>query len=250
MEQTILIVGMTSALVASIPLSFFENRTVIALVRKQTTESERVKALVTLGVTVTTDEKDALDAADVMLFASTHDGSDLLERFKGDSLYISSGALTDVELGLMKANGYTNTKTACEAHATMSLRPGYYIPFAGSRDTGRGLHRENGFYIFGAKDAPEDYNWSKAYYVTPMGPLVEYIMQWLTDSNTRKSGSYSFGTTRAYTREELNNGGSDAKGEPIYKETMARTKKDLGIWVDEEQMPDICAEAREWYAKI
>ena len=86
--KKILIVGITSALVASFPPSFFENNNVVGLVR-ESTDCEFIKSF---GVSVTTDEDEALDSADVMFIASTHNGADLLERFKGVSLYISSGA--------------------------------------------------------------------------------------------------------------------------------------------------------------
>ena len=243
-KDKILIVGATSALVAAFEPWFFEVNNVIILVR-ESTDKKLIDAL-GKNVIVTLDEDEALKSADVMFFASTHDGAKLIERFEGRTLYISSGFLTDVELKLTKANGYSKIKAACEAHAFTSIRPGYYLPSDGCRDTGRGLHRATGLVVFRKGPVPDGFDMTKAYYITCLKDLAIFCMWWLTHPEEQVRGTFSFGSSRKFTRQELRDG-SDPQCKPIYADEMARTRDVLGYSFDAKDARNTLVGTRDWY---
>lgn len=70
-------------------------------------------------------------------------------------------------------------------------------------DSGSGLHIDTTKVLLGIDPADKDFNWNKAYYVTPKTFACEAIIRWMAHPENKLGKWYHAGTSRKYSRAEL-----------------------------------------------
>ncbi len=177
--------GVTSNLFTAIIHLFYQD-TVYATVRPST-DPNRIRHLAEAGVKFITLEQALEMQFDRVLWLSTHDDTELLAKFSANTptLAIASGAIMDFFRGIQSEeslNAYQASKLAiCRTPGIYVFIPGFYIEDIGTPDwASPGLHGETTSKLFSkAFYSSPDFDWGKAYSVTPKSFMILAIYSWL-----------------------------------------------------------------------
>jgi len=186
---------------------------------------------------------------DRVLCFSTHDEPKLLEKYAymSPTLAISSGEILDYYLGLQREedlNPYQKSKLAiCRVPGIFAFVPGFFIedietPFWASK----GLHGKSNQIIFGPSvDAPE-FDWNKAYSVTPKSMIQRAMISWIENpKNFAQSAPLIVCSDRQYYRHELRTMSQKEEHLPLLPEIYLQLSH--GIRVRHEEVSLACKRA-------
>lgn len=214
--------GFTSSLFANlIPFIRYSSKEVVGIVRPTTDQvklkhqeylkSEGFELCVSNDISSTVknfffNRKD-LDEWRILWF-STHDEPEALRECSryAPTLAIGSGAMVDYYLKIIPhSNDYIDGKVRMAlTHGVTVLCFGFYLEDDPNIQlTPGGLHHETTRVLLGYNSAPEDYKWTKGYYLTPKTFACEAIVRWMANPQNKLGKWYHVGTSRAYSRAEI-----------------------------------------------
>lgn len=198
--------GVTSSLFASL-LPSLSDYTIYATVRPESNPTV-VEALVKHGVLFV--PKDNNLHPDRILWLSTHDDVPYLSRYVEDKvpiLAINSGAIMDILTGRQDeatANAYQKSKLALHrAEGIYNIIPGFFIQDLKDPEwASKGLHGDTTVKLFSTEQDP-NFDWGKAYSVTPKSYIVAVITNWLSEQIKAFPKTSMVCSDRQYRRFEL-----------------------------------------------